>query len=419
MKKTFLGILIMFLPTFVNAGSQYYNIGAGPNVSEEILKAWGAPTIAPGYIQDRNGPEASKFKIKSGWACCGSVTAGTKNKAIISILDDEAYMALLAQKNISEHGAEFCLTQVAAASSFDVFYIEFQQPNWPGMQCAWFCEPGWDGPECKEKTSPEHACNSTNYIEEIKRVQKDIYDGNDAITLHGHRPGVANNIAVLASRYPDPWRYPHQIVLGAIDFKEHGIVVTPMLLGSVGNHPVTTWVTAQKATGGVTKTLCAQGYTNGEDCKMSSTRCGVDTFCTGHSGKYNKSIHAKRPNGMCSVVACKDESKALDVNFNCIDCEPDVRQGRCNVVGLDTLGQCIKCDTGLYFDDTDCTCKPVRMTLTKQQMKFGAFEGDLPAKQCWAMTDMEKIKKCLQSVMPESTETTVITTTTTTTTESK
>lgn len=402
MKYKLFCLIATLLPIGAYAGSYLTNPLLVPNVNASIIAQWGSPTINSGFIQDKNGTEASTFKIKRGWSCCGNrIESGDKRgSANITSEDDEAIIAMLAQKNISEHGAEFCLTQAHVASSTKVFYMYFQQPNWPGLPCAWFCEPGWDGPQCMEQTSTAQACNTTNYVKEIEQVKKAIYTGNDAITLHGWRMGVAENVAILASTHINNF-YPHQVVLGAIGFKEHGIVVAPVTLAAVGDHPKMTALTAQKSTSAVTKTLCAQGYTNGEDCKTSSTSCGKDLFCTGYAEKYDSKIHAKKPNGLCSVIVCKDESQGLNSEFKCIDCEPNIQQGRCNIMDNSQLGMCIKCSVGKYFDETDCTCKDARV-LTKQQMKYGPFEGDIPAKQCWTMTDLSAIKECMLSVLPTS-----------------
>lgn len=392
MKWVLFCLAVLIFPTVGITGEYDYD-ATGGNVSDTILNAWGAPKINPGFIQDASDAVGNAFTIKSGYACCGGHEEGT-GKFYLNTEDDVAHIGFIAQKNVSEHGAEFCLTQVHAASSTTTFYLRYQQPNWPGLPCAWFCEPGWDGIECKEQTSVNHACNTTNYAAAIDKVKKEVYSGNDAIAISGRRMGVADSVAFLDSLKIKDF-YPHQIVLGAVEFKEHGIVVTPIILGAVGDHPIRTHVTAQKATSGARKTFCAQGYTNGEDCRVSSNQCGKEKLCVGYDEKkFDSKIHEKRPNGLCSVIVCKDESKGLDSNYKCVDCLDNIKGGRCNVVEHDEMGRCVECPIGKFFDETDCACKTARV-LSNNQMKYGQFEGDVVTKQCWTMNDSKAFLECM------------------------
>lgn len=395
MKLALFCLLGMLLPVLGNAG-EYNFVGNSEyadgrtNLSEAIRNAWGITPLNDGYIQDADDETGKAFQIKRGWSCCGTTNNGVPT---ITKQDDVAIMAYVAQKNIAEHGAEFCLTQIHVGSTPDVFSLYYQQPNWPNLQCAWFCEPGWDGVGCKEKTSENHACNPVkNYVAAINKVKESIYTGNDAITLSRKRIGIAENIGIFDAIMVNNF-YPHQVVLGAIEFKEHGIVVTPIVLGGVGSHTSITHLTTRKLVSGVKKTLCAQGYTKGENCEVSSKQCGTDILCTGYSDKFNSNIHEKKPNGLCSVFVCKDGDKGLDEDSKCVQCEQSVRQGICAVSG-DNVGKCIKCNVGKYFDETDCSCKDARV-LDQNQIKYGAFEGDIITKQCWTMNDPTDFKECM------------------------
>ena len=97
---------------------------------------------------------------------------------------------------------------------------------------------------------------------------------------------------------------------------------------------------------------------------------------------------------MCSVIVCKDESKGLDSNYNCVDCLDNIKGGRCNVVEHDEMGRCVECPVGKFFDETDCTCKTARV-LSNNQMKYGQFEGDVVTKQCWTMNDSKAFLECM------------------------
>lgn len=408
MKRLLLFCMCLFLcPSAGNAGAYDYT-DTVPNVTDAVLTAWGRPKINKDFIQDKSDEyfAPNGFKIKGpGKVCCGDIEYNRESQNYGGPVwkagygdgkkGDHGIIAMIARKNIAEHGAEFCLTQIHANSSSGTFYIQYQQPNWPGLSCAWFCEPGWDGVECKEKSNVNHSCNTTNYASEINAKRSQSLYGpriNDAIKMQYGRIGVAENIAVFDSAAIAE-RFWHQIVLGAIEFKDHGIVVTPMILGAIGDKDYGN-INGQKASGGMKKTLCAQGYTNGDDCRVSSNQCGVEKFCAAYEAKFNKNKHKKVPNGLCSAFVCKDGSQGLDENMDCVQCdEPSVKNGVCNVIG-DNMGKCIKCDIGKYFDETDCLCKEADV-LNQNQMKYGTHEGDTADKQCWTMTAPKDFVECM------------------------
>ena len=394
MKKILVFLISCFMPFVCNADYVYSDDIAGKGlkykVTDAVKSAWGNPTVNQTYIQDDN-KDFGAFRIKQGWACCGTSVASTTN---ISYGRDNAIMALIAH-DITEHGAEFCLTQIGALYSSRKFDLIHQQPRWPSLQCAWFCEPGWDGIGCMEKSGPETACNTTDYKQRIDTVKAHIYEDKDAIALHYGRMGVAEYTAVLDSARISGV-YWHEIVVGAVDFMEHGIVAKPILLGSVGD----VWVphvTSSGVASGKTKVLCAQGFTADDKCNVSSKNCGKTLWCTGYSEDVYKSKATeleKVVNGYCTTYVCTGDKALSDDLKSCVACEVGPRTGRCDVLGNSLFGKCKRCAVGQYFNATTCECDTAR-AISKDKMQYGKYRSDVVTNQCWTKEDAKSYKECV------------------------
>lgn len=396
MKKILVFLISCFIPFVCNADYVYSDDIAGKGlkykVTDAVKTAWGNPTLNLTFIQD-DSKDYGAFRIKQGWACCGNYT---NTSIVLSSQDDVAVMAFVAH-DITEHGAEFCLTQLAAASSNDKFELYHQQPRWPSLQCAWFCEPGWDGVGCMDNNKNlDSACNTTDYKQRINDVKAAIYEGKDAIGLHRLRIGVAEYTAVLDSAYIAD-KYWHEIVIGAVDFMEHGIVARPILVGSVGTHPLVTGVSTSGVASGKTKVLCAQGFTADENCGVSSKNCGKTLWCNGYSEEvYNAKASEleKVVNDYCTTYVCTGDKALSDDLKSCVACETDARTGRCDVVGNSLYGKCKKCAVGQFFNSTTCECDTAR-AITKDKMQYGKYRTDVVTNQCWTKEDVKSYKECV------------------------
>ena len=395
MKRILIFLISCFVPFVCEAAYVYDNDIAGTGmkyrVTDAVKAAWGNPTLNSTYIQDESR-DFGNFRIKQGFACCGTTT---NPSTIINVNDDVAIMAFIAH-DITEHGAEFCLTQLAATSANSRFSLYHQQPRWPGLQCAWFCEPGWDGVGCMEQNGPESACNTIDYKQRINAVKGKIYEGNDAISLHNVRMGVAEYTAVLDSLYVND-KYWHEIVIGAVDFMEHGIVARPILLGVVGSHPAMTNVSTSPVVAGKTKVLCAQGFTADDKCNVSSKNCGKTLWCTGYTDEvYNsrKNELEKVVNGYCTVYVCSGDKALSDDAKSCVDCQTDVLTGRCDVLGNSMFGKCKRCVVGQFFNPTTCECDTAR-AISKDKMQYGNHRTDVVTNQCWTKEDAKSYKECV------------------------
>lgn len=396
MKKVVLSLIGCAFVTNSAFCDPYY-LNGWNRVSGAAYTAWGSPSLSKSYIQDKtSGP--GKFRIKEGWACCGSSAQDAENNN----QDDQAIMAFIA-KDIYEHGGWFCLTQLSVGSGYGGFPIYNQQPNWPGMQCGPLCEPGWDGPGCSQKTSADSPCNTTDFAAAIKEVQKSKYTGNDAFALHRQRMGTATTQDYFSMYWVNNF-YQHAVYLGATDFMQHGIVAQPVLVAAVGNHPKITSITTGPAASGKTKVLCAQGFTKNEKCEISSKNCGSNVWCNGYSDSdFNSSKHVKQMSGFCNIIVCRDGSKALDSDFNCIDCDA-APNGRCDVAGHEMFGKCVKCSVGKIFDAATCNCADAR-SVSKDIMQYGKGGANSTVlEQCWTKEGTDDFQNCVLGITPAPAE---------------
>lgn len=398
MKKILLSFICCLMP-FVCCSADYehsYGSGVGYNITDATKAAWGYPSVVTTSVVNTS-VNYGKFRIQDGWACCGSGSSDEEKIKYAQTYgnDDQAIMAFVANI-INEHGALFCLTQIHVGSSKKPFHLYYQRPYRPELQCAWFCEPGWDGDACSERTNQTATCNTVNYSQEISRIKTSKYPNPDSITLHQMCAGFAQNVGLLDAAYVS--RFPHEIVVGAVDFMEHGIVAKPIVLAAVGNHPRITQLITSEANSGTQKVLCAQGFTADDKCNISSSNCGKSIWCDTEVGKYfNSKIHIKQTNGYCDVFVCKDALTAFDDNFNCVSCQ-GTGKGRCNVSGKPDFGKCIECANGQFFDSTNCTCVQARQ-LTKFMMKYGKNRSDDVSEQCWTKEDSTSYENCVMSAV--------------------
>lgn len=417
MKKNLFFCLIVGLfslsDAFAGAGGDAYRL---PDVVYKLsdysaLTEWGNPYIDNTYIQDSNR-EPKSFRLKQGWGCCSPLSWSqwaalkpeertearmfprTENK------DDVSVMVFVARK-IYAHGGRFCLTQLTSWSSDRELGMYVQQANWPKMPCVTLCEPGWDGKECKEKnkadTGNDTSCDTTDIATDITRVKQQIYQDNDALGMARWRLAAGDDIDFFA-RSKVANHYEHVIFLGATDFMQHGVVAQPMLLGSVGTHPAVTELFSGAAASGKIKTLCAQGFTRNDKCEVSSKNCGSNVWCNGYSdSNFKSNIHVKQMKDSCNIILCKDRSKALDSNFNCVEYD-NTKTGLCEKEDSDSLyGKLVECGEGYIFNKDTCKCDTARYVKSKDEMRYGQMgrNTEMVNDQCWTKIDSGEFRDCV------------------------
>lgn len=408
MKKIFFVVFSMFVVFFgVAYGDDacYYVDDDNKITDTEIINKWGMPTIGSNILESTN--DAGCFPIVSKKRSCSSLSA-----------EAWAKLAMVAH-DVSLHGAYFCLTNILAIKG-DKYKVGFNSPYSWEYQCAWFCEPGWDGVRCEEPSSPSSVCNSVDYNEMYNFLAG---DKKDEITFgcQTDRTCVGDKVKVFDVGYPLT-SYQQMVVLGARRFDSHGIVAQPMVI-SVSGDASFYFVPVEPATSGIKKTLCAQGYTKDGYCNMSSGNCtngnaNIDwcyyyrtdtTWGKLVAASFNPDIHMKVPGsecddsarvgGKCPAGAAKHpcyniECKngfSMGADRQCKACPYKIKSGYCDVSSnTENYGKCISCDDGQYFNKETCNCDTVEHVVKLSDMQYGPSNSG-----CWMLDDTAEYKKCV------------------------
>ncbi|MCQ2571502.1 MAG: hypothetical protein MJ165_00680 [Alphaproteobacteria bacterium] len=393
MKKFLLFLSFCIFPGLASAGYYY----TSDNAFDSHKSVWGNPTMSDTVVE--HSANVGKFEIKKK-------TLSKYHSSHENTKKYETFVALVAHE-IATHGAKFCLTQIGSWIDSDQ-WIFYQVPYVPGsFQCAWFCEPGYDGHGCHDETSAASACDTTNY----KQTYEYWTGDGDLKPLDiWSRSGAAQQVKFFTSGFPVD-RWGQAVILGATDFLDHGLVVKPILLSRHGTS--TSLGLASIPANGVTKTLCAQGFTKNDKCEMSSGTCGNIDWCRywneneewGQFVKngYNSTTHYKEPDE--EWVDTSDHSKGKRACYNpkckngmdfgtdlkCSSCADSVVEGFCDVEGNANKGKCMKCNVGQYFSKTDCECKQVSTIIDKKYLESGPYAD----KQCWSIADLTEYRTCV------------------------
>lgn len=389
MKKIAL-IFVLFMCSGVARADWYYT--------------W-SPRFYTGYKNDWNwgNPGTSDTVLES--------SADTKFEISKSVLGSgatyRAFVALIAHE-VTPHGAKFCLEEVVGYRSGGYHYNAYQNPFVPGdFQCAWFCEPGYDGIGCSQSSGGATACDSVDYEQAYSNLKS-----NASPSKLGDRPGNADKVKFF-NRYTATRSYEQHVVLGAIEFKKHGIVAQPMLISANGTDSY--WgISTGPASGGIQKTLCAMGYTKNDNCDLSSTSCNTNVpWCrywreNKEWGQYvvrgyDSNIHYKEPDEewvdpknqdkgrqSCYKPKCKNGFD-FGTDLQCSSCTDDIMGGFCDSEENLNNGQCMKCNVGQWFDKQTCTCKQMSKIFDKKFLETGPYDN----KQCWSIADIVDYKACV------------------------
>lgn len=468
-KMLFLLFVICFIPTVSFAVCQNQQSGdfefsecmfQGKNYSNAVKNFWGNPKINASETLSSNG-SAGDFVLRRAWQCGKCDSNSWQNKADTDIYencnnskdykspDDEMILVYVAT-DVSEHGAEFCLTQFTSASwRHPQFFIYHQIPRTSKLQCAWFCEPGWDGDRCETKGLPA----GRNTWGQLKSAWDEIklnYTGENlaknlfAKSECANCSSAAYRTAVLdykkTGKQVQPWggegaSYQQEIVIGATGLIGdtnngfHGIKARPILIGAGGGHTACfsantekdnwssgdypydvnqrkfleheTRMFAKPVSGGKERVLCLQGYTLNENCDKSYTSgSGALTECTTQwygvdfsalSNRFDEKKHYKKyyAAGGCLIYQCLNGMNfSSDDNYACSVCNdsPGGIQGLC----LST-NNCKWCGAGKCLNKTTCKCEECSAVLTMEQMRLGPNKLD----QCWEIIDADEFRACV------------------------
>jgi len=468
MKKLSLCFLAIFTPIAVVMadGNSCYGPESGDfefsqcaflgqtGLTSTVKSFWGNPQISGSEpLSGDNG--ADEFILRRAWQCgiCEtqydkwSKTTGSNlfqeqcSKTNADKADDQAIMAYVAT-DVSNHGARFCLTQFSAASwAAPKFYVYHQIPKsgveQSFLECAWFCEPGYDGDRCETRGVPDYlnplgAQDLSKKSKELKSATVSaVFEESECPTCSSAvgRTVVLDYKKLGEREQPGKWKtpaYQQEIVIGATAFLEHGIKARPMLLGAYGGHHecydhskdtkqtedryndfggrkyldyVGTKLFAATA-GGKERVLCLQGYTKDANCnEYEGAVPGSEVICSGHKSiKYdsNKYLRLYDYNNNCIYYGCRNGMHLYsEDNYACSMCKNTAREGFCQPSGGSK--KCLICNVGECIDMATCTCNVCSSVLTKEQMKFGKDKMS----KCWDIADTESFRQCVTGDYPE------------------
>lgn len=400
MKKFALILSLLVAPNLVSASSWYWTEGIG---LDSHGASWGYPTTGDTVVESSSN--VGNFEINK--KTLKKYHSDDKNTK-----EYQTFVAFVAHE-IATHGAQFCLTQIGAWRD-STSWIFYMNPYVPGsFQCAWFCEPGYDGHRCHDETSAASACDTVNYKNAYENEWKTGVKPSDIWS----RASAAHMVDFFASKYPDG-HFQQQVILGATEFKEHGLVVKPILLSRNGTS--TSLGLASTPANGVTKTLCAQGFTKNDKCEMSSGTCGGDIpWCRYFrenkewgqfvANGYDSTLHYKEPSEewidtndkskgkqACYSPKCKNGMN-FGTDLKCSSCADTVMGGFCDIDGNANKGKCMNCNIGQYFDKETCECKQMSTIIDKKYLVSGPYDN----KQCWTIADTTEYKTCVTGKAPE------------------
>lgn len=357
-----------------------------------------------GLIDDYFAEPATKSSYASNWGADeGGYSISAPNfkiagdykskKGTFGDNDEGAIVATIA-RNIYENGAYLCTTQIQAAHRNGRRYIwlDYYEPL-NGSHCAPMCKKGFYGATCNLTTSQD--CDQTNYKSKFKATLKtnggyDVTNYTKDMVVFDYQNQRANNS-----------KQATHVVLGVVEYKEHGVVVAPIkVIGErdgVATWGQKSWIESANSNGNTTL-LCAEGYVpnnNNTDCNEASwceNKKQLNKLCPGYSSsEYDEDVHELQKgtdsNGKsCYNIRCFAGYgfKSENDKATCIPCEG----GPLAYVNND--GFCDVCIKGEYPNGT--TCKKGNMdTYSQTQMKSGPNGG----RDCWLETDPEKFGGCV------------------------
>ena len=426
-----------------------------PKLTDTVKKFWGNPKISSiigsgsvgvltkgvhcgkcdnGYATGTND-HFDRHESDSGlyFSCSGD------NK----FADDDAILMYVAT-DVSEHGAEFCLTQFTSASWRKVeggnpatFFVYHQLPRMKdtrnGLKCAWYCESGWGGDRCMTR-GIDSVCEDFSYsfngtpIDTLTKVMNGYANGTFCGNGTGHNyclatgestDGVIGRTAVFdfkTLKSSSDVHYQQQIVVGATEFLDYGIKAKPIQLGANGTHTqcpnTSNWTHLYAGSaGGQERTLCLRGYTlqNGNCVKACGGSGSID-YCDGWKAKdainFNgrgASYYESKPDiyysmlsGDCKQLRCINGMNfSADDEYACTVCKDTVQQGLCR-----STNKCKWCAAGQCFNPDTCKCDACSSVVTKEQMRFGPNKTD----ECWSVIDADDFRACVTGGISASSE---------------
>lgn len=324
-----------------------------------------------------------------------------KNNTHGTHADEWGFVAMIATK-VVEHGAYFCPYQAQCSNSrkekhaWTTYYL----PNgFSEDKCAWLCESGYEGEDCKEQSEQPPYCDKTPY--NTKNGGK--FSGLSMKTWGGDAGSVEGNVHGF-NTWNTGNKMEHDVFLGVIKFLEHGVMASPIHVqcGRDNWKDNDSYFDVVDTAPGTVKLLCAPGYTPNAantDCEPKNKGiCEIQDIkmCDGFArDKYNSSIHTIKVVDGCAKYFCSETGKAFvsATDTTCSDCATGSKGG---ASGKD--GTCVKCETGQYFNTDTSTCETAT-AFSKTDLQYGKgktknSDSDIN-NQCWTFVEPELYRDCV------------------------
>lgn len=368
-------------------------------------------TISVAFADDNWGPgqlnTCGSNDIAGGEACIGE--SARSNCATWTMnsrqYTDEFAVLMMVAREINDHGAKFCPTQVEGHNENKgnawTEYSDASRGN--DTLCVWLCQSGWGGNQCSQAVSGLNACDISllkreNYAD-VKRVasganienalprfEKDVYSSK----CQKHKKEEHNMILAISRWLPSG----------------HGAYARKMVVRAErrGWKDMESTATVYPATGSSDILVCKNGYQAnpaGDDCiEVNSAACARQMVCDGWTG-YDESKHTllQQPGQNCFQYRCSESGKAFASDASrgtCVDCVADLHTGVSPATGT-----CVRCATGQVFSESATAsgfCGDA-VALSKIDLQYGLGRTrnsnvDIE-KQCWTIAESAAYQQCV------------------------
>lgn len=380
-------------------------------ISVAFADNWGAGSVQTCGTNEIAGTEACIGEsVNSG---CASWTMKSRQ------YDDEFAILMMVAREINDHGARFCPTQVEGHNkNKGKAWTEYSDAaSGSTASCVWLCQSGWTGDRCSVPATSSVSCDASLLKRENYSGVKRVASGANikgSLPMFGTNAkgvaGILNASATLAACGVHKTQ-EHNMILAINRWlpSGHGAFVRKMVVRAErrGWKNMESTATVYPASNSADILVCKNGYqanANGSDCiEINANVCRLQQSCDGWTD-YNEKLHTfvQQSNQNCYQFRCTETGKAFASETNrgtCVECVSGLRTGV-----SPTTGACVKCDVGLIFsaNATSSGFCVATNSYSNVDLQYGRgrtknSELDID-KQCWTMTDPVEYEKCVTTV---------------------
>ena len=299
---------------------------------------------------------------------------------------DEGAIVLVMARSIYENGGQFCATQVQAGNINGKRTIWIDYITDATFNCYTLCKPGFFGKTCSEKSVPG----------KIVAVKTSVLNfGTTDVKTTGEDDNVITNeveVFSVNNQEASDIRTADHVILGMVKLLDHGIIAAPIKIIAERDKTFSGGIHSRiisASSNGETTLLCAHGYvssSDGEDCILKTQQIITEQYCEGFKSGYSEEKHIKYvPIGLnCMKFICAEENYGLyGSNNDCIPCETTRKQG------INAAGECKICGNDQMFNGERC----VGYTpISPKEMLDGIFDIG----KCWMKSGLSEYRDCVR-----------------------